>query len=50
MTSVNLGVVCEVLPGLAPYASYSESFNPVSGVDAQGRDTSPSAASNSKVA
>jgi iron complex outermembrane recepter protein len=40
-TSVNLGVVYEVLPGLAPYASYSESFNPVSGVDAQGRGFKP---------
>jgi iron complex outermembrane receptor protein len=40
-TSTNLGVVYEVLPGLAPYASYSESFNPVSGVDAQGRGFKP---------
>jgi iron complex outermembrane recepter protein len=40
-TSVNLGAVYEVLPGLAPYASYSESFNPVSGVDAQGRGYEP---------
>jgi iron complex outermembrane receptor protein len=40
-TSTNLGVIYEVLPGLAPYASYSESFNPVSGVDAQGRAYKP---------
>lgn len=40
-TSVNFGVIYEVLPGLAPYASYSESFNPVSGVDAQGRGFKP---------
>lgn len=40
-TSANLGVVYEVLPGLAPYASYSESFNPVSGVDALGRSYKP---------
>lgn len=40
-TSSNLGIVYEVLPGLAPYASYSESFNPVSGVDAQGRGFEP---------
>lgn len=40
-TSANLGVVYEVLPGLAPYASYSESFNPVGGVDAQGRGFEP---------
>lgn len=40
-TSTNLGVVYEVLPGLAPYASYSESFNPVSGVDARRRSFKP---------
>jgi iron complex outermembrane receptor protein len=40
-TSTNLGVVYEVLPGIAPYVSYSESFNPVSGVDAQGRGYKP---------
>lgn len=40
-TSTNIGVVYEVLPGLAPYASYSESFNPVSGVDANGRAYKP---------
>lgn len=40
-TSRNVGVVYEVLPGVAPYASYSESFNPVSGVDAQGRGFKP---------
>ena len=40
-TSTNLGIVYEVLPGLAPYVSYSESFNPVSGVDAQGRGYKP---------
>jgi iron complex outermembrane receptor protein len=40
-TSTNLGVVYEVIPGLAPYASYSESFNPVSGVDGNGRGYEP---------
>lgn len=40
-TSANIGVMYEVLPGLAPYASYSESFNPVSGVDANGRGFKP---------
>jgi iron complex outermembrane receptor protein len=40
-TSFNLGVVYEVLPGLAPYASYSESFTPVAGTDAAGRAFKP---------
>lgn len=40
-TSANVGVVYEVIPGLAPYASYSESFNPVSGVDGDGRGYKP---------
>jgi iron complex outermembrane receptor protein len=40
-TSVNLGAVYEVLPGLSPYASYSESFNPVAGTDADGRAYRP---------
>lgn len=40
-TSTSIGVVYEVLPGLAPYASYSESFNPISGVDEQGRGYKP---------
>ena len=31
----------EVLPGLAPYVSYSESFNPVAGVDSNGRGYKP---------
>lgn len=35
-TSGNVGLVYEVVPGLAPYASYSESFNPVAGTDAGG--------------
>lgn len=32
-TSLNVGVVYQVSPGLAPYFSYSESFNPVAGLD-----------------
>jgi iron complex outermembrane receptor protein len=40
-TSVNFGVVYEIIPGLAPYASYSESFNPVTGTDALGRGFKP---------
>jgi iron complex outermembrane recepter protein len=40
-TSTNLGLVHEMLPGLAPYLSYSESFNPVSGVDGNGRGYQP---------
>ena len=40
-TSLNFGVVYELLPGLAPYASYSESFNPVAGVDGNGRGYQP---------
>ncbi len=40
-TSVNLGVVYEVQPGLAPYASYSESFTPVAGSDHAGRAFDP---------
>ncbi|WP_332741477.1 TonB-dependent siderophore receptor [Hydrogenophaga sp.] len=40
-TSLNLGVVYEVLPGVSPYASYSESFNPVAGTDAFGRAFNP---------
>lgn len=39
--SVNLGATYQVLPGWAPYASYSESFDPVSGTDAQGRAFKP---------
>lgn len=35
-TSINVGVVYQVRPGLAPYASYSESFTPVAGTDAAG--------------
>lgn len=48
-TSVNLGVVYEVLPGLAPYASYSESFNPVSGTDADGNTFEPKEADQIEV-
>lgn len=40
-TTGNLGLVYEVIPGLAPYASYSESFNPVSGTDAHGQAFEP---------
>jgi iron complex outermembrane receptor protein len=40
-TTGNVGVVYEVLPGLAPYASYSESFNPVSGTNAAGEAFKP---------
>lgn len=40
-TSVNVGLIYEVLPGLAPYASYSESFDPVAGIDAAGRGFKP---------
>ena len=40
-TTGNLGLVYEVLPGLAPYASYSESFNPVAGTDAAGNAFKP---------
>lgn len=40
-TSTNVGVVYQVLPGLAPYVSYSESFNPVSGFDAAGAAFKP---------
>jgi iron complex outermembrane receptor protein len=40
-TSVNVGVVYEVLPGLSPYVSYSESFNPVAGTDAFARAFKP---------
>lgn len=40
-TSANVGVVYELLPGLAPYVSYSESFNPVSGTDAAGNAFKP---------
>lgn len=40
-TSINVGAVYEVVPGLAPYVSYSESFNPVAGTDAQGRGFKP---------
>lgn len=32
-TSLNFGLVYQVSPGLAPYFSYSESFNPVAGLD-----------------
>ncbi|QBE65857.1 TonB-dependent siderophore receptor [Pseudoduganella lutea] len=40
-TSINVGVVYQARPGLAPYASYSESFVPVSGTDAAGRSFKP---------
>ncbi len=40
-TSINVGLVYEVVPGLAPYLSYSESFNPVTGTDAAGRGFKP---------
>lgn len=40
-TTGNIGVVYEVIPGLAPYASYSQSFNPVAGTDAQGNTFEP---------
>ncbi len=40
-TSGNVGLVYEVLPGLAPYASYSESFNPIAGTDAAGQAFKP---------
>lgn len=40
-TSGNVGLVYEVLPGLAPYASYSESFNPVAGTNAAGETFKP---------
>lgn len=39
--SLNLGVVYELMPGLSPYASYSESFNPVAGTDTAGRAYKP---------
>lgn len=40
-TSRNVGIVYKILPGLAPYASYSESFNPVGGTDAEGKAFKP---------
>lgn len=40
-TSVNVGAVYEVRKGVAPYASYSESFNPISGTDAAGKAFKP---------
>lgn len=40
-TTANAGVVYEVLPGLAPYASYSQSFNPVAGTNAAGEAFKP---------
>lgn len=48
-TSFNVGAVYEVLPGLAPYASYSESFNPVTGTDAAGRSFKPKEAEQVEV-
>lgn len=40
-TSGNAGIVFELWPGVAPYGSYSESFNPVAGTDAAGRAYEP---------
>jgi iron complex outermembrane receptor protein len=40
-TTGNVGVVYAVAQGLAPYASYSQSFDPVSGTDAAGRAFEP---------
>jgi iron complex outermembrane receptor protein len=35
-TTGNVGVVYELISGLAPYVSYSESFNPIAGTNAEG--------------
>jgi iron complex outermembrane receptor protein len=40
-TTGNVGVVYEVTPGLAPYASYSQSFDPVAGTNAAGEIFKP---------
>lgn len=40
-TSFNLGTVYQLVPGVAPYASYSESFTPVAGTDAAGKAFKP---------
>lgn len=40
-TTGSAGLVYEVLPGLAPYASYSQSFNPVAGTNAEGEAFEP---------
>jgi iron complex outermembrane receptor protein len=40
-TTGNVGVVFEIAPGVAPYASYSQSFDPVSGTDAAGQAFKP---------
>ena len=40
-TTGMLGLVWEVVPGVAPYASIANSFNPVSGVDANSRTFEP---------
>jgi iron complex outermembrane receptor protein len=40
-TTGNIGVVYELLPSLAPYVSYSESFNPIAGTNAEGNAFKP---------
>jgi iron complex outermembrane receptor protein len=40
-TTGNVGLLYQLLPGLAPYASYSQSFNPIAGTDAAGRAFKP---------
>jgi iron complex outermembrane recepter protein len=40
-TSVRAGVIAEVLPGLSPFASYTQSFAPVSGLASNGRPFVP---------
>lgn len=40
-TTGNVGLVYKLTPGLAPYASYSQSFDPVAGTDAEGRAFKP---------
>lgn len=40
-TTGNVGVVYEVVPGVAPYVSYSQSFDPVAGTNAAGEIFKP---------
>jgi iron complex outermembrane recepter protein len=40
-TTGNVGLVYQLTPGLAPYTSYSQSFDPVAGTDAEGRAFKP---------
>lgn len=48
-TTGMVGLVWEALPGIAPYASLADSFNPVSGVDRSGAMFKPEAGKQAEI-